>query len=82
MKPDPDLLTAKEAADFLYASENSLRSMRSKRSGPPFHREGHRICYRRSELEAYLASHRPSARTQFSIRRSRSEKERGALADR
>lgn len=77
-----DLLTAKEAAEYLSTTENSLRSMRSKRCGPPFLKEEYYIRYRRSELDAYMASLRPSDTKRMANRRARlEEKRRGALAD-
>lgn len=81
MPEDPDFISAKQAADFLFTTENSLRSMRSLGLGPPFHKCGHRVFYRRSELGAYIAALRPCDLTQLSKRRALSQKERGALAD-
>ena len=68
------LLTTKEAANYLLSTENSLRCMRSKGYGPPFHKLGGTVIYKRDELDAYEANLRPS-----SIARRRSpKKERGA----
>jgi hypothetical protein len=60
---DDDYLTAKEAAEYLSSTENSLRCMRCKGYGPPFHKASHAVFYRRSELAAYLAGLRPSDKT-------------------
>ena len=48
-------LTSPEAARYLAVTEGSLRSMRSTRRGPPFHRAGRSVYYVRSELDAYVA---------------------------
>lgn len=73
-------LSSKEAADFLAVSEPSLRSMRSIGIGPPYHREGRSVRYRRNDLETYVAglSRAASARRENRIARMN---ERGASAD-
>ena len=73
-----DTLTAKQAADHLYTTENSLRSMRSKRCGPPFVKQDGRVLYSRAALDAYVDGLRDSDRSRLANRRSRVEKERGA----
>lgn len=81
MPDNPDAMTAKEAADFLFTTENSLRSMRSLGVGPPFEKVGRRVTYSRSALDAYVASLRASDLTQLRKRRERAEKERGASVE-
>lgn len=68
------LLTAKEAAEYLSSSENSLRTMRSKGYGPPYHRIGSAVFYRRAELDAYNAELRPCDRTKRSLRAAQKER--------
>lgn len=56
------LMTSKEAADYLLSTENSLRAMRSKGYGPPFHKVGWTVFYKREELDAYQATVGSSSR--------------------
>lgn len=49
------LLSSKEAAEFLAVSEPSLRSMRSMGLGPTYHHDGPAVRYRLGDLEAYVA---------------------------
>ena len=79
MPIEPELLTAKEAANFLFTTENSLRSMRVRQFGPPFRKCGHHVRYARSELQTYIASLRPSDLTKRSLRQQRLKNERGAF---
>lgn len=81
MPDEPDLLTAKEAAEHLYSNENSLRTMRAKGCGPPFRKVGHRVFYSRTELERYVATMRPCDATQFASRRERAQRERGTSVE-
>lgn len=46
-------LTAAEAARLLGLSPDTLRAYRSNGRGPRFHKRGHAILYRLSDLEAY-----------------------------
>ena len=78
MKDPHDTLTAKQAADHLYTTENSLRSMRSKRCGPPFVKHEGRVLYSRAALDTYVEGLRDSDRSRLANRRSRIEKKRGA----
>jgi predicted DNA-binding transcriptional regulator AlpA len=48
-----------EAAEFLRRSRSSLANPRQREKlGIPFYRAGHRIVFKRSELEAWLESRR------------------------
>lgn len=49
-----DLLTTAEAACYLRVSFRLLEQRRSKREGPPFIKQGKRVFYKRSDLDAYL----------------------------
>ena len=75
------LLTTKEAAAYLSATDNSLRCMRSKGYGPPFHKIGSAVLYDRRELDDYVSGLRPSDRVQREKKLLRIEKEKGALGD-
>jgi hypothetical protein len=71
---DEDYITAQEAAECLSSSENSLRTMRSKGYGPPFHKIGSAIFYRRSELATYVGSLRPSSQTRRSVKEAQKKR--------
>lgn len=47
----PEYLTTKQAAELLGLSVKGLEAMRAQGRGPKFIRIGHRIRYRRSDLE-------------------------------
>ncbi len=53
-----DLLTTKDLQRMLHCSDESVRRMRSRADGIPFVRLSRaKILYRRSDVEAWLASH-------------------------
>ncbi|WP_173205559.1 helix-turn-helix domain-containing protein [Sphingopyxis sp. BSNA05] len=54
-----ELLTTKEAAAYLRSTENSLRSSRCTGHGPPSHKIGSAVLYKRNELDHYLANLKP-----------------------
>ena len=61
-RPD-DLLTTREAAELLGITPGALRNARWLGSGPPFvhvRREGHRVWYRRGDLDRYMYGTTPS----------------------
>lgn len=49
-----DLLTTEELAEILHTSWRTLARWRSERIGPPYVRAGHRILYRRSDVDEWL----------------------------
>jgi excisionase family DNA binding protein len=50
------LLTTKEAADYLRLGKPTLESFRVKGIGPKFLKLGGSVRYRRTDLDAWLAS--------------------------
>lgn len=61
--PDPpDLLTKDEAAALLRRSPKTLSHWRLTGGGPPAFRVGRRLYYLRSDLLAWLAEQRQTAR--------------------
>jgi len=50
----PELLTAEEAAQTLRQSKRTLLRWRNQRVGPPSVKVGHRVLYRRADLELWL----------------------------
>lgn len=60
-QPLSDLLTTKEAADYLRLSVPTMERMRLS-EGPAFIKLGNgkraRVVYRREDLDAYVAAHR------------------------
>lgn len=78
MLDDDDFMTAREAAAYLYTTENSLRSMRSTGKGPRFHKpDGWRTLYRKSDLDAYQAECGPTGRKRR-MERAMADRERAA----
>jgi hypothetical protein len=59
-EPPSDVLTPKQAATYLHLSARTLETMRTRGGGPPFAKYGEgrsaRVVYRRSDLEAWIAS--------------------------
>ena len=51
-----ELLTSKEAAEFLKISRHTLEAWRCKGEGPPFMRAGRLARYDKEELERWLKS--------------------------
>lgn len=54
--PGDPLLRAREVADWLGTTEGRLANLRCSGYGPSFVKIGHSVRYRRSDVEAYLAS--------------------------
>lgn len=52
----PDLLTTREAADYLRQTASTLAHWRSAGTGPRFVRIGRRVVYRRTDLVAFVDS--------------------------
>jgi excisionase family DNA binding protein len=52
------LLTTKEAAEFLRLKPHTLENMRSDGKGPIFMKLGGRVFYHRADLKAYLRESR------------------------
>ncbi|MCG8503674.1 MAG: helix-turn-helix domain-containing protein [Sphingomonadales bacterium] len=48
-----------EAAEYLRLSPGSLRTFRSRGEGPPYHKAGRAVRYRRDELDAYVIGEGP-----------------------
>jgi len=54
-----ELLSEKQAADFLGLSPRALQAWRTKGGGPPYLRIGHRtVRYSQTDLEAWLENRR------------------------
>ncbi len=49
-----DLMTTREAADYLRLKQQTLHNWRCLGSGPNFVKLGSRVLYRRSDLDQYL----------------------------
>lgn len=56
MEKNQERLTVPEAARYLRVSKACLDVWRSHRKGPPYIKLGHRIFYRKGDLDAYLAA--------------------------
>jgi hypothetical protein len=57
MRQVPVNLNEAEAADYLKLSHRTLQGYRVKGCGPAFACLGRRIIYRRTDLDAWVASH-------------------------
>ena len=59
----PEMMNTEQAAEFLGLVKGTLHTYRSRAKGPPFHRIGGAIRYRRTDLEAWRDARRvdPSA---------------------
>ena len=59
-EPSSDVLTPRQAAKYLHLSHRTLETMRTRGGGPPYAKYGEgrsaRVVYRRSDLEAWIAS--------------------------
>jgi|Deesub1362B_J571_1020462.scaffolds.fasta_scaffold58691_1 predicted site-specific integrase-resolvase len=53
-----ELLTEKEAAEFLGIARGTLANYRSAGKGPPYVKIEGTIRYRKADLEAYIEAHR------------------------
>lgn len=51
-------LTTNEAAEYLRVSARTMIRWRNERIGPPWTKIGHRVVYRRSDLEQWLSANR------------------------
>ena len=49
-----------QAAEYLGLSENTLAQFASQGGGPVYFRVGRRVMYRQQDLDAWLASRRPT----------------------
>lgn len=60
VQPPPEVLTPKQAAKYLLLSHRTLETMRTRGGGPSFAKYGDgrsaRVVYRRSDLDAWIAS--------------------------
>ena len=52
----PDILHTPEAANYLRLSKPTLERMRLTGDGPPYAKLGKAVRYRRTDLDAWLAS--------------------------
>ncbi|MFI6443781.1 helix-turn-helix domain-containing protein [Kitasatospora sp. NPDC050543] len=52
----PALLTVGEAADYIRRTPKAMYRLRARRVGPPSFKTGHRVMYRLSALDAWLAA--------------------------
>ena len=73
------LFTSKEAAEYLGATEGSMRSMRTLGMGPPYRKVGRFVRYDQAELDEYIASFSNAAKVRRDNRLER-RKKKGALA--
>nr|WP_231373888.1 helix-turn-helix domain-containing protein [Thioalkalivibrio sp. ALE11] len=48
-------MTPQQAAEYLHLSPRTLIRWRNMRKGPPWVKLGHRVIYRRADLDAWLA---------------------------
>lgn len=53
-----EVLNAREAAELLDVALNTVYTMRHRGIGPASYRRGKRLVFRRSDVEAFLASER------------------------
>ncbi|MCG5533015.1 helix-turn-helix domain-containing protein [Halorhodospira sp. 9621] len=53
-----ELATTEELAGYLCVSQRTLERWRRQRIGPAWVRVGHKIRYRREDVDAWLAKHR------------------------
>ncbi|VWX56943.1 helix-turn-helix domain-containing protein [Sphingorhabdus sp. 109] len=74
-----ELLTTKEAAAYLRSTENSLRSSRCTGHGPPSHKVGSAVLYKRRELDQYLANLKPYIESRRHNKLAELDKKKGAL---
>jgi hypothetical protein len=73
-KPRPipsQIVTAKEAADFLRLSTNTLAKKRVEGTGPAFIKIFGRVMYERSELEAFVAKGRRQSTSDQTVQDAR-----------
>ena len=56
-----DLLTTTEAADLLEVHPVTLRQYRVDNIGPSYVKIGHKVRYRRSDLESWITTVEPEA---------------------
>lgn len=55
----PENLTTKELAAYLrLESERTLLRWRQQRIGPPWVKAGHKVLYRRADVDSWLERHR------------------------
>ena len=59
--PTIDVLTVREAADYIKMSESFLNRRRCDGGGPNYHKMGRAVRYRIADLDAWLASMRRSS---------------------
>lgn len=58
LQPGDRFLKAREAAELLGTTINTLSTQRTLRSGPPYYRHGRAIRYLLSEVVQYALKHR------------------------
>jgi excisionase family DNA binding protein len=56
--PEPELWVTEEVADYLRTPVQTLYQWRHSGKGPPAHRVGKRLLYRREDVLAWLAERR------------------------
>lgn len=67
-----NLLTPKEAAEYLKVSEKTLEGWRRADVGPKFYRLGsHRVRYFKSDIESWLRAEAPSPKTSKDTKRTK-----------
>lgn len=54
--PAPEYLNTKQAAAYLSLSTQRLEIWRVQGGGPPYHKLCHAVRYKKSELDAFMAS--------------------------
>jgi excisionase family DNA binding protein len=57
-----DLMTPKEAGEYLKISVNTLAAWRSKKRGPQFIKTGRTVKYSRADLDSYLKKNTVSSK--------------------
>lgn len=67
--PDDELMTTRQAAEFLGSTINSLTSMRSSGHGPAWIRinDNYHVRYRKSDLVEYLVNRSPAGNSHAAI---------------
>jgi excisionase family DNA binding protein len=69
--PDP-LLTQEEVAEYLRKPPGTLEQWRSRGFGPEYHKVGHDVRYRMSEVDAWLEAERAARKGLAGAGRGRS----------
>ena len=62
LKISPEYLNTPEAAAYLRCSKQLLEIARHRREGPPYHKLGRAVRYRKSALDAWMTAHEHTTR--------------------